>query len=108
MFKIIKNPTFTTTATILVPTDEGTVSQTLKVRFNLLPDDEGPESEDKGIGFLRAAILRIDDVVDEDDDLIPYSDDLRDRLLGMSFVRFGLMRAYFDAQLGRGAAASGN
>lgn len=108
MFKIIKNPTFTTTATIHVPTDEGVVQQTLKVRFNLLSDDEVPESQDKVIGFLRAAIVRIDDVVGEDDQPIPYDDALRDRLLGLPFVRLGLMAAYFSTSLGRGAAVSGN
>ena len=33
---------------------------------------------------------------------------LRDRLLGLPFVRVGLMAAYFSTSLGRGAAVSGN
>lgn len=108
MFKIVKNPTFTTTATIHVPTDDGIVPQTLRVRFRVLPDDEQPLSEDKGLSFLRDAIVHLDDIVDEDGTPLSYSDDLRDQLLGRAYVRFGLLGAYFSAQLGRGAAASGN
>lgn len=108
MLKIVKHPTFRTTATIMVPTDEGPQPQTLRVRFKLMDDDQYPENEDKGLGFLREAVLSVEDVVDEDDKPIPYDDALRDELFKRAYIRLGLLQAYFAGATGFAAATRGN
>ena len=107
MFTVIKNPTFRTTATINVPTDDGIVAQTLSVRFRIGADDDDV-GEGVGVPFLRSVILSLDDMVGEDQVPLPYSEALRDQLLARPFVRTGLLRAYFDALSGAKAATRGN
>lgn len=107
MFTVIKNPTFRTTATINVPTDDGVVAQTLSVRFRI-GADEDDVGDGYGIPFLRSVILSLDDLVDEAGAPVAYDEALRDQLLARPFVRVGLMRAYFDTLSGAKAAARGN
>jgi len=107
MFTIVKHPTFRTTATIQVPTDDGIVPQSINVRFRIGADDDDVV-EGYGLPFLRAIILSLDDLVDETGSPVPYSDAIRDELLSRPFVRTGILRAYFDALSGAKAAARGN
>lgn len=102
MFKLQKAATFTTTATLLVPTDEGQVEQTIGVRFKVMPVAAADLETDE---FLRHAILRVDDVVDDDNEPVAFSPDLLERLVTTPFVRVGLMRAYWQAVSG---ARAGN
>lgn len=107
MFTIVKNPTFKTTATIQVPTDDGIVAQTLTVRFRI-GQDEDDVGDGFGLPFLRSVILSLDDLVDETGAQVPYSEAVRDELLSRAFVRTGILRAYFDALSGAKAAQRGN
>lgn len=107
MFKIVKHPTFRTTARINVPTDEGPIEQTISVRFKVAADT-ADSGADGGIPWLREHILSMDDLADEKGEPVAYDEQVRDQLIDMPFVRVGLFRAYFDAVSGREAAARGN
>lgn len=96
-FKLNKNPTFVTTATIAVPTDNGPQEETISVRFRVLPDEalELPSPE-----FLKRAILRIDDVTDDAGEPVPSSEALISEVLALPFTRLPLVRAYMAALTG--------
>ena len=95
--KLSKNPTFVTKAIILVPTDEGQIEQSISVRFRVLPDEalELPSPE-----FLKRAILRIDDVVDDDDTPMASSDALIEQVIAQPYTRLPLFKAYMTALTG--------
>ena len=95
--RLQKNPTFVTTATITVPTDGGPIEETISVRFKVLDDAalELPSPE-----FLKRAILRIDDVTDDDGAPVPSSEQLIADVLALPFTRLPLVRAYMTALTG--------
>ena len=103
MFKIADNPTFTHTVEIDVPADGGSERQSLKATFRVLPASELAEfntaRNDGQQDFLRAVIVKIDDLVGEDDRPLPYNDRLRDHLLDLFYVRIPLMNAYTQAMV---------
>lgn len=96
-FRVNPNPTFTTTAIILVPSDDGPEKRELKVRFRLQSDDARPTNEDGGSAFLRDAVDELYDLVDEAGKPIAYTTDVLDRLIRWPFVRTGLLAAYYRA-----------
>lgn len=100
--KIAKNPTFTTTATISVPTDEGAVDQTCRVRFRILPkeDWELPTPE-----FVSRAVLSITDLVDDDGKDMDWTEEVAKQVLALEFMQLGLLQAY---SVGVSGAKTGN
>jgi hypothetical protein len=94
MFTLQKNPTFKTTARIIVPTDEGDVEQTMGVKFRLMSDDANQMDV---VQFLRDCVLSMDDIVDDAGKPLTYDAELREAMLAVPFVRVGLMRAYWAA-----------
>lgn len=96
-FKLQKHPTFTTVAKILQPTDSGQAEHTVTVRFKQLSKVADDIS---AVDFLRAAILHVADVVDEDDQPVAFDTTLLDQMLETPFVARGLMAAYWDAMSG--------
>jgi hypothetical protein len=97
MFKLQKSPTFTTKVTLVVPTDEGQVEQTIKARFKLVGDEL---TQADPVTFLRAAVLSLSDIADEDGNQLSYDSDLLDKMLALPFARVGLVRAYWQAMAG--------
>jgi len=104
MFKIDQNPTFTRRVEIKVPADGGHERQDFNVTFRALPDAEIEAFDMRTtVGereFLSAAVTHFDDVEDEDGKALPYSDSLRDRLIGLAYVRVALINAYTAAMIG--------
>ncbi|NTT86923.1 hypothetical protein [Tabrizicola fusiformis] len=100
--KIAKNPTFATTATISVPTDEGAVDQTCRVRFRILPkeDWELPTPE-----FVARAVLSISDLVDDEGKELHWTEAVAARVLALEFMQLGLLQAY---SAGVSGAKTGN
>ena len=102
MFKLTKNPQFTHPVPVMVPADGGGHDeQTLKVRFRVRAVDDlnqhdrmTPEGTE---AFLRAIVVRFEDVVGEDGEPIPSSDDLTEQLLALPFVRMAVVQGYFNA-----------
>lgn len=101
-FKLQKNRTFRTIATLQVPSDDGPKEETLSVRFRVLPDEDQQLPVEE---FLTRAILHVDDVLDEEGEAVPHSEGLVAALVAQGFVRAGLMRAYWQALAG---ARTGN
>ena len=97
MFKLQKSPTFTTKATLVVPTDDGQVEQTITARFRLVGDDL---TQADPVTFLREAVLSLSDIADEDGNQMAYDSDLLDKMLALPFARVGLVRAYWQAMAG--------
>lgn len=101
MFKIVKNPEFTHKVPVQVPVDGGFSEQTLRCRFRVLSADEmaihNLETVEGTESYLRAICARFEDVADEDGQIIPHSDELMTQLLGISYVRMALIRAYTAA-----------
>lgn len=99
MFKIAKEPTFTRNVTICVPVDGGFSNQSMKVTFRVLPTDQlSSTSGNEGqIEDLRRVIVAMDDLVDEADQPISYSDEIRDQLIAVPYVRLALLHSYVES-----------
>lgn len=101
MFILDAEPTFTHEITARVPVDGGFDDQKFKVTYRVLPDATIAEfkmTEDgSAMSFLKAAVVKFDDVADKNDQPIPYSDRARDQLIGLPFVRNPMIAGYFAA-----------
>lgn len=98
MFNIAERPEFTHEVKIAVPADNGYREDSMRVRFRAIPDEEADafrlDDPDGMKGFLREIIVHIDDLVGGDGKPIAWSEDVRELVLGMPWVRMALMRAY--------------
>jgi hypothetical protein len=108
-FVVTKEPTFTHTVTVPVPVDGGHVEEKFKATFRVIDskkiEDFDLDTEKGSTEILQAVIVKLDDLVDANDQAMPYSDALRDQLIQVPYVRAALGKAYFAA-IGR--AARGN
>lgn len=102
MFVLTENPTFSHPVKVLIPVDGGHKEQSFTAEFRVIPAEEAAKFDlNKGEdsrAFLQRAIVKFgDDIVGPDDKPVPYSDELRDRLIGVPYVRSALARTYFAA-----------
>ncbi len=93
---IVKNRTFTTTASLMVPSDDGPIAQTMTVQFKVLTGAESMQAEE----FLRASILHLGDIVDDDGAPVAFTPALLDQILLEPWARVGLIRAYWQEMAG--------
>uniref|UniRef100_A4WS46 Uncharacterized protein n=1 Tax=Cereibacter sphaeroides (strain ATCC 17025 / ATH 2.4.3) TaxID=349102 RepID=A4WS46_CERS5 len=109
MFKIVADPRFTHVVPVLVPVDGGHVEQTFRATFRVLPTTEADRHElttTAGMdAFLRAIVVGLEDIEDEEGRPLPYSDGLRDRVLDPIYVKLAVLRAY-NAALGKARAGN--
>lgn len=101
MFRVTNRPAFTRTVSVRTPEGDGLRTETFRATFRWLPSAE-IESFDtdsaEGIkDLLRAVIIRCDELVDDDNEMLPWDDALREAVLGWSHVRFALLLAYNSA-----------
>lgn len=97
-FKINDRPEFTRIVTILVPEGDDFREDTLKATFRVTPSEDHDLVRVEGMkDFLRDAIVRLDDIVGEDDAPMEYGPNLRDSVLAMDNARLALMRTYSQA-----------
>ncbi len=96
MFKVTTEPKFTHPVTVCVPVDGGHIDQTFKATFRVL--DAGQLSDDSSVDGqmedLRRVLVSMDDLVDENDQPVSYSEALRDQLIALPFVRIALISTY--------------
>lgn len=101
MFKITERPIFTHDVTVLVPTDGGHREDTFRARFQAIPSDEAETYElsntEELKAFLREVVIGFEDVVGDDNKPLPSDDDLKERMLRLSYVRLALLRTYMTA-----------
>lgn len=101
MFRIVENPEFTHTVPVPVPSDGGHREETMRVRYRVISDelaDSFDLQEPAGVkDFLRAVIVRIDDLVGGDNKPLEWSADLREVVFGLPYARLALLRGYMTA-----------
>lgn len=99
MFKVTTAPKFTHPVTVFVPTDGGHVEQSFKATFLVEDVEKLSDIQDEGgqKAVLQRVVTHMDELVGDDDQAVPYSDALRDQLIGLPYVRIALFRTYLDA-----------
>lgn len=103
MFKVSADPRFTHEVKVMVPVDGGHTQQTFRATFRALPIDELTGDDDPGdpngsnAALLKRVIVDLNDLLGDDDKPLTYSDELRDRLIGVPYVRVALMSTYIAA-----------
>lgn len=98
MFNIEAKPIFTRAVTVNVPDGESYREETFKATFNVLPT-ETIDGFDLQIAqgttdFLRAVIVRLDDLADGNGKAVAYSEAVRDQVLQWPHVRLALAQTY--------------
>lgn len=99
MFKVVAIPKFTRPVQVLVPTDGGHIEQSFKATFIVEDVEKLSEIQDEGgqKAVLQRVVCHMDDLVGDDDQALPYSDTLRDQLIGIPYVRIALFQTYLTA-----------
>ncbi|MDK3072770.1 hypothetical protein QO034_06580 [Sedimentitalea sp. JM2-8] len=99
MLKITDTPEFTHTVRVQTPVDGGHREDTFKCRFRVVEDDENDAgfTVDAVKARLRRIIVSMEDLADENGKPVPYSDEVRDRVLNLPHARIALLRAYAAA-----------
>jgi hypothetical protein len=100
MFTIAKERTFTRTVKVFVPTDDGHREESVKATFRVIPTNQASTYDDDEAGsreFVRAVVVKLDDLVDEQKQPVTYNDEVREALLSVPYVRQALAQAYADA-----------
>ena len=105
-FKLISDPTFSRTVKIKVPVDGGFEDQSIKATFRVLSAETIEKAElATGQGstkFLKDVLVKLDDIVGEDGQPVPYSDKLRDQIIQLPYVRRPLHDEFFAGIQGGG------
>lgn len=109
MFKIKKDNRFWWPVKVDVPVDGRHATHEFSAHFVLLDQDEidetlgGEYNEDESADrdLLRKVLVGWKQVANEDGNEIEFSDEARDRILKIPYVRIALVRAYFKAIAGR-------
>lgn len=109
MFKIVQNRTFTHAVKVAMPIDGGYAEETLKVTYNYLDSDEARtfdlKTAEGSAKFLDRAVVRFDDLTDENGQPLAYSAEVRKAVLGMPNAWNAVVNGYFIAV---GKSAEGN
>ncbi|MVO16854.1 hypothetical protein [Parasedimentitalea huanghaiensis] len=103
MFNVVTIPKFTRTVKVQVPDGDSHVEQSFKANFQVLSDDKSEGlnwSDIDGIkAFLREAMISADELVDEKNEPVAFSDEIREGLLSLPYVRVALLKTYTLAQV---------
>jgi hypothetical protein len=96
---------FTARVTANVPVDGGTREERFRARFRVLNTDQLENynlgSAEGTTDFLRAVIIELFELVDDNNNPVPYNDDVRDQVIIDPPARTALIRGYFD-NIGKG------
>lgn len=100
MFNITETPEFTHIVHVQTPVDGGHREDTFKARFRVI-DDEDQKANFYKVGevkdYLRKLLISMDDLADGQKKPIPYSDEVRDKMLALPHVRMALLKTYNEA-----------
>ncbi|MDE1917670.1 MAG: hypothetical protein KGJ57_18175 [Sphingomonadales bacterium] len=94
MFVVTHEPKFTHTVKVQVPTDKGHEVQSFKATFKVLPVIEEGDATRSAKETLEAALCGVSDLVDDANQAVTYTDELRDQLIAIPYVRIALLDAY--------------
>ncbi len=100
MFKLTQESQFTARVRAQVPVDGGHREEPFKVRYRVIDtermDDFDLSTTEGTDGFLRACIVELMEIADENGQPLPYNDDVRDEVIRIPYARIALVRGYFD------------
>ncbi|GIT85404.1 phage tail assembly chaperone [Roseobacter sp. OBYS 0001] len=102
MFKIEKNPKFWADVKVLVPIDDGHREDTFRARFKVQPAEMVEQYDILHSGgdlteFLRATVVDLDQIADEDDATIAFSPDLLETIISNYGARLAMWNTYISA-----------
>lgn len=99
MFILSANPKFTHDVKVMTPVDGGHKQEEFKATFAVIDvDDMGDVASLEGQkAFLRRVVVGLEGIVDEAKKEVPYSDEFRDRLIGIAYIRAALIQTYMAA-----------
>lgn len=102
MLKLIREPRFATDVVITAAAGDEP-AQTVRAVYRALHDEEAAafelNSAEGEKAFLRAVLVEVHDVQDDDGKELRSSPELIEALLGWAYVRYALSAGYFHAQL---------
>lgn len=105
MFKLVEEPRWTWPVTVQVPVENGAFEERkFRAYFRLIPPARRAELDmmvDGADQLLREAVLQVMDVTDEAGAARPHSAELLEALIGIPWVRLGLLRSYMAALSGQ-------
>lgn len=102
MFKVVKQYAFKAVVTVRVPNEHGKYSvQTFTAHFQVLPQAELNELFAKNstvdVPLLKRVLTGWEpDLVDENGEPLPFSEETRDAIINIPFARAGLVDTYFE------------
>lgn len=102
MFKVSPNPTFTHEVTVTHPVNDGFSTSKFKATFRVVDVEQLRDSDtlDGQQDLLRKIVVGMDDLVGEDDKPLTYTDELRDQLIAVPYIRAALVQTYLAAVTG--------
>ena len=102
MLKLIREPRFATDVVITAAAGDEP-AQTVRAVYRALHDEEAAafelNSAEGEKAFLRAVLVEVHDVQDDDGKELRSSPELIEALLGWAYIRYALSAGYFHAQL---------
>lgn len=103
MFQITKDPQFTHDVPVLIPVDDGHEEKILRCRFRVRGADDLAQHDLASVqgteDYLRAIVVRFEDVMDETGKLLEPSEALTNDLLALPYVRVAVIRRYTEAMV---------
>jgi len=101
MFTVTDDPQFTHDVKVQVPVDGGHKEETFKTRFRVIPLEELEDlaSLEGQKLALKRVIVTMSDLIDHEKNEVSYSDELRDQLIDVPYVRMALIRTYREGIL---------
>lgn len=100
MFTLALRAEFTHPVTVMTPVDGGHREDTFRARFAVVSAEEQADllaANDDGETFLRKIVVGLEDIVDAEGKPVPFSPELLTAMLGLRWVRLGLIAAYSRA-----------
>jgi len=101
MFIVDDNPRFTHSVTAMAPIDGGFEPQEFKVTYRVMDAAEFEKldlnTREGSDAFLRKVVVGLDDIAGADRKALPYSDQLRDKVIRLPWARKAIVQGYFKA-----------
>lgn len=101
MFTLAADPQFTHRVSVAVPVDGGYETQTMQVRYRVMPVEEAASydltTEPGTAEFLGRIVVSVEELIDDDGEPVLWCDRVRDALFGLPHARLAIVQGYFAA-----------
>lgn len=96
--RIVNDPKFTHEVVVLMPVDDGHTEETFRATFRVIGFEEANElAATDPMSFFDRVLVSCDDITDEKDKPLAWTNELRTQVLAMRNVQLGLISTYFAA-----------